>query len=158
MVAIDDTPALQGFMTLQQTIKKMQYDSIEETRVIIRKVRLVVFTALGVITLLMLTLMVMAYRIVSPLPSLSSVAEKLAAGDIGQRIDYVSRDEIGVLANALRAMAQAHQDKVEIIHLMAQGLSAPDIPTVSERDALGHALRSLQARWRTLPNTSETPH
>ncbi len=85
------------------------------------------------------------------------MAQHLAAGDIGQRIAHVSQDEIGVLANALRAMAQAHQEKVEVIHQMAQGQAAPDIPTVSERDALGHALRALQARWRALPEESENP-
>jgi two-component system OmpR family sensor kinase/two-component system sensor histidine kinase BaeS len=50
---------------------------------------------------------VLFFQIVSPVQRLTSAAQKIAAGDLSQRIPIQSQDEIGTLANSFNQMADS---------------------------------------------------
>lgn len=57
--------------------------------------------------------MMLTRRIASPITKLSDIATALAAGDLSQRVDIHSRDEIGVLASAFNRMVINLQQRIE---------------------------------------------
>jgi len=50
---------------------------------------------------------ILFFQIVSPVQKLTNAAQKIAAGDLGQRIPTQSQDEIGTLATAFNQMADS---------------------------------------------------
>jgi signal transduction histidine kinase len=68
-------------------------------------------------------------RIVRPIEALTHAARRMEAGDLAQRVDTASRDEIGALAQAFNAMAQrlAHTETLRrhLVNDVAHELRTP---------------------------------
>lgn len=62
----------------------------------------------------LLVAMALSRRILGPIEALTSVAHRMAGGDLSQRVAVKSRDEIGALAQAFNAMADslAHNERL----------------------------------------------
>ena len=58
----------------------------------------------GVLGLLALALTLLGYRLLQPLARLTRLTERIGGGDFQHRLDYRSRDEIGILANSFNTM------------------------------------------------------
>jgi two-component system OmpR family sensor kinase/two-component system sensor histidine kinase BaeS len=63
----------------------------------------------GIITAVVALLLgsILFFQIISPVQKLTAAAQKIAAGDLGQRIPTQSQDEIGTLATAFNQMADS---------------------------------------------------
>ncbi len=105
-------------------------------------------------TMLALTVLAMAAGLViafltgrsiaGPLTQMVVVANELAKGDINQKIDVDSEDEIGELAVALNSMIAAQLEKIEVAEAIAVGDLSRDIEVSSDNDSLGHAMAMMR--------------
>jgi len=62
-------------------------------------------------------------RIVRPVEDLTAAARRLESGDLAQRVEVSSSDEIGVLGNAFNAMAESIQRNVSLRKQMASDVA-----------------------------------
>jgi methyl-accepting chemotaxis protein len=86
----------------------------------------------------------------NPLQSLEKTSEALAAGDIAQKIDFSSRDEIGSLAESYSRVVEYMSDMAVLAKRMADGDLTVEASPRSGRDVLGNAHAQLISRQREL--------
>jgi methyl-accepting chemotaxis protein len=84
------------------------------------------------------------------LSRLARAAQALALGDLDQRIDITSRDEIGQVADAFRAMVAYQQGVADVARSIANGDLTRDILPKNERDTLGLAFAQMLGNLRDL--------
>lgn len=82
--------------------------------------------------------------ITRPLIRMSTLASRIAKGDIEQNIDYQSGDEIGRLADSFRSMIAAIKAKVEVAREISKGVVEIEIEKASDADALGQAMIEMK--------------
>jgi signal transduction histidine kinase/CheY-like chemotaxis protein len=75
-------------------------------------------------------------------------AKGLATGDLDQRIDVRSRDEIGDMAQAFGDMIGYQQAMARVANAMAQGDLSHDVEPKATRDVLGTAFQRMIANLR----------
>ena len=79
----------------------------------------------------------------APLQQGVSVAQKIAQGDLTQKVDYESRDEVGELATAINAMVDGLNKKAEEATQIAQGNLQVQISVASDHDVMGKAFETM---------------
>ena len=79
-------------------------------------------------------------RIQYPLNTLSTVARKMATGDINVHIERTTNDELGDLADDFTMMIKTIGDQVHITEQVAEGDLTATYKKASEDDALGMAI------------------
>lgn len=99
------------------------------------------------------------YYLLKPIADIASAALQMQAGDFSIKIDYISRDEIGALADAFRSMAASQMNKENLAAAIAKGNLTVSLKIDSDRDRLGIALSemagSLNSVIRNINETSE---
>ncbi len=73
-------------------------------------------------------------------------SQKISEGDLEQTLDIEQKDEIGLLATTLNTMVQNLRKTVGLAEEIAGGDLTVQVTTLSDRDALGHALKSMVER------------
>ncbi len=86
--------------------------------------------------------------IVGPVRRMAAAADAIASGDLDQRIDLRSRDEIGRMAASFRRMVAYMQDMAAVASAMASGDLSRDVEPKSERDVLGNAFAEMVVSFR----------
>ncbi|HLH21115.1 MAG TPA: methyl-accepting chemotaxis protein [Chloroflexota bacterium] len=81
---------------------------------------------------------------------LGRAAAGIAAGDVDQRIDLRSKDEIGQLADSFRAMVAYLRRMASVANSIAQGDLTREVQPQSAHDALGVAFASMVTNLREL--------
>ena len=81
--------------------------------------------------------------ITKPLAMASATADAVASGDLTVRIDYKSKDELGLLASSLNSMAASLQAKAELASGIASGDLRANVVLASDKDSLGIALQTM---------------
>jgi methyl-accepting chemotaxis protein len=81
--------------------------------------------------------------IVKPLNKAVTLAGDISIGDLSQRMNYRSEDELGSLAQSLDNMASSLEQKAELAQKIAQGDLTSRITIASEKDVLGKALQLM---------------
>ncbi len=81
--------------------------------------------------------------IVSPLQKGVDFAAQVAMGDLSATVEVDQKDEVGVLADALRRMAANLKATVSIAEQVALGDLGVSVKLLSDKDALGHALTAM---------------
>ncbi len=84
-----------------------------------------------------------ARTIANPITKTAAIADNVSMGDLTSTIDIHQKDEIGVLADAMRTMVENLQGTVKIAERIAQGDLTVDVHPRSDKDALGHALKDM---------------
>jgi methyl-accepting chemotaxis protein len=82
-------------------------------------------------------LIYIASIVIRPLTGITEVANRIAGGDVNQTVSYQSRDEIGMLAEAFRAMIAYIKSIAEAADLLSRGEIAAHVTARSEKDLLG---------------------
>ncbi|MCX5678610.1 MAG: ATP-binding protein [Candidatus Omnitrophica bacterium] len=100
----------------------LSLESIDMTLFAIRKVIVTGFL-FALIFSIVLGLLVAAH-IIRPINDMIRISRKYSEGDFSRRVIYISRDELGQLANTLNKMAQDIEDKMRQIGTQNQRLSA----------------------------------
>ncbi len=101
-----------------------------------------VFIVASVVMTLVMTV-VLVRQIVPPLKQLTGAAEAIATGDVGVEVDYSSKDELGVLADAFRKMERTFQNQAEVLEAMARGDYSVSMEIQSEKDIVGRAISKM---------------
>ncbi|MDA8137740.1 MAG: methyl-accepting chemotaxis protein [Desulfobacteraceae bacterium] len=89
---------------------------------------------------------VIARGIVRPLIKGVDFASQVALGDLTATIDVHQKDELGILAEALRRMVANLKGTVTIAEQIAQGDLSVSVKILSDKDTLGKALESMVHR------------
>jgi len=69
----------------------------------------------GLLLLTIIAAWLMTRQILRPVVALVDAAEKVASGDLTARVDWKSKDELGVLAGTFNSMTQSIREKTELI-------------------------------------------
>ncbi len=78
------------------------------------------------------------------------LANAVAIGDLDQRVDASSDDEIRDLINALNSMTENLRNTAAVANEIARGNLTVEAQRLSERDALGTALETMLEKLRTV--------
>ncbi|MBU0692598.1 PAS domain S-box protein [bacterium] len=84
--------------------------------------------------------------IIEPVRKITLATEALARGEIEQTLEFRSKDEMGRLANAYRAMIAAIRDRAEAARKIAAGDMEVNLAVASEADVLGRAMSAMVER------------
>ena len=107
---------------------------------------MMVFLVVGVMSLLASIVIVLSLSriIANPLNEISSVAEKIAIGDLNVDISTDGRvDEVGVLAQTFSRMTRSLQEMAGIAKQIAASDLRAQVKPQSERDVLGNAFATM---------------
>ena len=117
-------------------------DSVSETRTLV-----IVLLAAAALVALALALW-LSRAIVGGVRQLVRAARGIAVGDVEQRLQVSSRDEIGEAADAFAAMVAYLEEMAAAADAIAAGELAVAVEPKSDRDALGHAFAAMSAQLR----------
>ena len=97
-----------------------------------------------VLILIVIVIIYFITRILTaPLQQGVSVAQKIARGDLTEKINYQSKDEVGELAAAINTMVDGLKGKAEEAAQIAEGNLQLKIAVASEQDVMGQAFQSM---------------
>ncbi|WP_321476873.1 MCP four helix bundle domain-containing protein [uncultured Paludibaculum sp.] len=88
--------------------------------------------------------------IAQPLKTMQAAAERLALGDVDVKIELDSKDELGALARAFRAMSAVIRDRAALAQQIAAGDVTVDVQAKSEQDLLGKSFIQVVETLRRL--------
>ncbi len=89
-------------------------------------------------------------RLARGLSAVGGAAKKIARGEIDQRVDVTSRDELGEMASDFNAMTDYLKDTAELAETIASGDLTVEVHPRSDKDALGNALADMTHGLRNL--------
>lgn len=117
-----------------------------------------IFLLIGAAASTVSTIMTLAMNkvIAKPLTEISAIAERIAAGEVDFNILYSKRkDEVGMLSEAFRRMAE----NINCYGLLAKQIAAGDlsgaIPPQSEKDVMGNALANMGNNLNTVASLAK---
>ncbi len=67
----------------------------------------------------------------------------LAQGDVSVKVEHISKDEIGGMANACRHMVDINREMAESVSHLASGNWTGNVQIKSQNDLLGHSLNTM---------------
>jgi len=103
---------------------------------------IVVLSALGTLVFLVISFL-LNRSITGPLGKALGLADTIRTGDLSQRLNMKSTDEIGLLGQALDHMADSLERKAKLAGQIADGDLTAEVQLASEKDQLGIALRRM---------------
>lgn len=93
---------------------------------------------------------VLVRAIVNPLNEMVRVADNIARGDLSDRIDTSSKDEMGKLQASMYSMSQSLNKMADAATALAAGDLTARVDPQSERDVLGNALARMVDKLRQM--------
>lgn len=113
--------------------------------------RQAVLSVVGITVALSILLYLLATRIVSqPLTRLCKMLGLISLGDLSQRFEVNSDDEIGEMTQALDGVMTSLKKKVDLAIEIAHKDISNEVPLASELDVLGKALQQMTASLNKL--------
>ncbi len=110
---------------------------------------ILIFLGVGVLAAVGLGLL-LARIVGNPVRAMQAAAEKLATGDVNVSIELESKDELGALAKAFRAMVEVTRDRAALAQKIAAGDVTADVKIHSEQDVLGQSFTKVVETLRKL--------
>jgi methyl-accepting chemotaxis protein len=89
-------------------------------------------------------------RLARGISAVGRAAKKIAGGEIDQRVDVTSRDELGEMASDFNAMTDYLTATAELAETIASGDLSVEVRPRSDKDALGNALADMTRGLRNL--------
>jgi len=91
-----------------------------------------------------------------PLREMTAVADRIAGGDLSMTPTYVSRDELGRLADAFRRLGDYVRDMAAVAEDLADGDLTRQVPARGPQDVLGQSMQQMVERLRTMVEAIRT--
>lgn len=88
--------------------------------------------------------------ITKPVNRAVSVMKDMGEGDLSQRIDVLSEDEIGIMGKAFNSLADGLEAKSRVAQTIAEGNLNVNVSITSEKDTLGKAIRQMVNNLREM--------
>jgi|LGOV01.1.fsa_nt_gb methyl-accepting chemotaxis protein len=100
---------------------------------------------IGCVVLIVLAAIIylLAGTIARPITRAAKLAGIIGSGDLSQRLDFDSTDEIGLLAQSLNSMADGLTQKAELAQAIAANDLSGSVQVASTNDVLGLALKKM---------------
>jgi len=142
-------------------ISTNQNAATEKDAVSLIRTRLLWLIGLGVLSIILLIGLGQSFAsgLIRPLVTLAQAAKRIAQGDVNQKVEHQSSDEIGTLAETFRQMAVYLQEMAGAAKAMAKGDMSAKIHPRSAEDVLGNNFKEtvqvLQALIKTLADLKE---
>jgi methyl-accepting chemotaxis protein len=137
-------------LKLDEFVKKMDTFTEDSSRTAdqIQQEAVQGMTIIGISALIIGVFMgaVITRSINRPLAEIVKVANNIAIGDLDQDIAISQKDEIGVLAEAMRNMVSNLKATVRVAEQIAQGDLTASVNILSEKDTLGQSLATMVAK------------
>ncbi|MBU2550611.1 MAG: HAMP domain-containing protein [Proteobacteria bacterium] len=92
---------------------------------------------------IILVALLMTRAITRPVGRAVKLANAIKEGDLSHRLNMESRDEIGLMAQALDNMADGLDDKARLAEQIASGDLTAEVVLASDKDVLGQALQTM---------------
>jgi methyl-accepting chemotaxis protein len=103
-----------------------------------------VLTAAGIAVLLAVLLgLALTRAVVTPVRQVLAAARGIARGDVNQKVQHASRDELGQMTEEFGRMIAYLEGHVAIANKVAEGDLTVKVVPASEEDALGNALSAM---------------
>ncbi len=115
----------------------------------------VVVTAAIITVIVALVALFIARQIARPLEKGVAFTNAVARGDLAVSIDLDQKDEVGVLAEAMKTMVANLQATVRVAERIAAGDLAVTVNLLSDKDTLGHALTAMVANLKATVGVAE---
>lgn len=126
------------------TLQEHTRDTVVSTQ------RLLVGGASVGVAFILLVLILITRSITGPMATLTYAASRIANGEIDQRVDYVSGDEIGTLAAAFRNVIHYLQEMAQAADTMSKGDLTVTVVSRSERDIFAQSFRRMVDSLRSI--------
>lgn len=107
---------------------------------------------IGIITTLILLIVVfiaifggrwIIRSVTLPVHKTVAFLDHIALGDFQQKLDVTRKDEFSLMANALNKVTEGLRKKAELTQRIASGDWSHEVPVLSDKDGLGHALQTM---------------
>ena len=144
--ALDD--AIESFLSKKRDVGLTLAANAEATYGATRA--LAISLSVGAASLGLLLGFFLSRHIARSVGQVARAAQGLASGDLDQRLDVRSRDEIGDMAEAFREMIAYQQVMAGVANAIAQGDLSRDIEPKAQRDVLGTAFQRMVGNLRVL--------
>jgi len=92
---------------------------------------------------LVMLILALSRMIAGPIKKAVNFAQIIASGDLEQRLEIESKDEVGQLTHALDNMADSLEKKAKLAEAIADGDLSQQAELASESDSLGKALQRM---------------
>ena len=138
VVSAEVNSSLEQLAEINSKLAETNYKSTKQAEASVER-QIILFIVVGVVFALGMG-WVIARIIGNPIRKLSAAAERLAVGDVNVELPAETKDEVGMLAAAFRAMAENIRGRSEAAQKMASGDLSVQVAAKSERDVLGVAL------------------
>lgn len=159
-----DLDRLSANISAIQSVERAIHDDAEaDLQVALQDIYKTINTATTLELLIMIGISVIGFgiaimltrRISSPITKLSDIATELAAGDLSQRVDIHSSDELGVLAAAFNRMVVNLQQRIEAEANAKELLQNTVLEYVTFSEQVGNG--NLETRLEIDENAERTP-
>ncbi|TCU63804.1 methyl-accepting chemotaxis protein [Bradyrhizobium sp. R2.2-H] len=145
------TPALTAASDYINYVKKQMAAESEQAKVDGSRATLILISLILVSLVIAIAAAVwMALNISRSLSSAVGLADAVAIGDLSQKIDSFSNDEIGDLIKSLNAMTVNLNQTASIANEIAQGNLTVEAKPLSDKDTLGLALERMVEKLRQI--------
>jgi methyl-accepting chemotaxis protein len=132
---------------LAQTNRDMAKKSAEESDVVYQQSRNVMYIIIGCAVLLGMIIGIVLSRMISKgIKQCADFGLSLSKGDLSGALSIDQKDEVGVLADAMRAVAAAEGDVAQKFGLLAEGDLRIKVAERSEKDTLMRAIAEMVGR------------
>jgi methyl-accepting chemotaxis protein len=123
---------------------KINQTAVEESAALYSQVKVVSMLALGAAVVLLAVLSLAIIKMITgPLAKSVVFAEGLAKGDLEQDFTVHQQDEVGILADSLRSIAESDTKVVGLMELLAKGDLRIEAKPRSDKDRLLQSLAAM---------------
>jgi methyl-accepting chemotaxis protein len=112
--------------------------------------KMILIVSLAVLVVGIVIAVILARAITGPIKGIKLAADKLALGDTNVELVKASNDEIGDLVKSFELMIENITKQTEIAEKIVQGDLTVEVSPRSDKDLLGHSLKTLVATLRGL--------
>ncbi|HAP13164.1 MAG TPA: methyl-accepting chemotaxis protein, partial [Afipia sp.] len=149
--------ALETMGTYVTNTKKQMADQVAESKEEGHRAQLLVITVLLASFVAAIAAAVwISISLSRALSRAVNLADAVAIGDLSQKIDVVSNDEIGDLIKSLNAMTSNLNGTAAVANEIAQGNLMIDAKRLSDKDTLGMALERMVEKLRMIVSEALT--
>ncbi|MBF0342698.1 MAG: MCP four helix bundle domain-containing protein [Nitrospirae bacterium] len=136
---------------LQERKLKQAKETSDSNTVVAKNVSNLVLaiTIVGFIIAILLGMFISA-SISNPLKAMVKAADGIAVGDLGVNIEYNSRDEVGMLAQAFRFVIDNIRESASTAEKIAGGDLSIEVKAKSDKDVLSKSMQSVVETLRNL--------
>ena len=150
----DMKPMLGGYINILQEEIARSYASVNRLKTI--EAYLIVCSNIFIICIIILSGIVIFKRVLKPVRLMAELAGKIEQGDIGQKVDYQSKDEIGKLADSFRGMISYLNEVSQAADALSLGDLTNEVQIRSEADVLSKSFVRMTGVFRDTIKTIAT--